>query len=171
MDAAAHRAMLIVGRFLTGRRARQRTACFGTKGLALLNNANIASTDRPACLIASAAYCRVSYSTGLASIASHGALIARLQSAPAKPQSRAVLRKKRPLSLGQTRAWTTLDNRWFLKKWRLGRCNFEQNTVIKSALRGDWCRVQRANVLSRRVLRLPRSCAAIRSGNAAPTTS
>ena len=125
-DAAAHRAMLIVGRFLTGRRARQRTACFGTKGLALLNNANIASTDRPACLIASAAYCRVSYSTGLASIASHGALIARLQSAPAKPQSRAVLRKKRPLSLGQTRAWTTLDNRCFLKKWRLGRCNFEQ---------------------------------------------
>ena len=92
-DAAAHRAMLIVGRFLTGRRARQRTACFGTKGLALLNNANIASTDRPACLIASAAYCRVSYSTGLASIASHGALIARLQSAPAKPQSRAVLRR------------------------------------------------------------------------------
>ena len=74
-DAAAHRAMLIVGRFLTGRRARQRTACFGTKGLALLNNANIASTDRPACLIASAAYCRVSYSTGLASIASHGALM------------------------------------------------------------------------------------------------
>ena len=70
VDAAAHRAMLIVGRFLTGRRARQRTACFGTKGLALLNNANIASTDRPACLIASAAYCRVSYSTGLASIAS-----------------------------------------------------------------------------------------------------
>ena len=118
--------MLIVGRFLTGRRARQRTACFGTKGLALLNNANIASTDRPACLIASAAYCRVSYSTGLASIASHGALIARLQSAPAKPQSRAVLRKKRPLSLGQTRAWTTPDNRCFLKKWRLGRCNFEQ---------------------------------------------
>ena len=48
--------MLIVGRFLTGRRARQRTACLGTKGLALLNNANIASTDRPACLIASAAY-------------------------------------------------------------------------------------------------------------------
>ena len=92
-DAAAHRAMLIVGRFFTGRRARQRTACFGTKGLALLNNANIASTDRPACLIASAAYCRVSYSTGLASIASHGALIARLQSAPAKPQSRAVLRR------------------------------------------------------------------------------
>ena len=74
-DAAAHRAMLIVGRFFTGRRARQRTACFGTKGLALLNNANIASTDRPACLIASAAYCRVSYSTGLASIASHGALM------------------------------------------------------------------------------------------------
>ena len=170
-DAAAHRAMLIVGRFLTGRRARQRTACFGTKGLALLNNANIASTDRPACLIASAAYCRVSYSTGLASIASHGALIARLQSAPAKPQSRAVLRKKRPLSLGQTRAWTTPDNRCFPKKWRLGRCNFEQNTVIKSALRGDWCRVQRANVLSRRVLRLPRACASIRSGNAAPTTS
>ena len=172
-DAAAHRAMLIVGRFFTGRRARQRTACFGTKGLALLNNANIASTDtdRPACLIASAAYCRVSYSTGLASIASHGALIARLQSAPAKPQSRAVLRKKRPLSLGQTRAWTTPDNRCFPKKWRLGRCNFEQNTVIKSALRGDWCRVQRANVLSRRVLRLPRSCTAIRSGNAAPTTS
>ena len=132
-DAAAHRAMLIVGRFLTGRRARQRTACFGTKGLALLNNANIASTDRPACLIASAAYCRVSYSTGLASIASHGALIARLQSAPAKPQCRAVLRKKRPLSLGQTRAWTTPVNRCFLKKWRLGRCNFEQNTVIKSA--------------------------------------
>ena len=171
VDAAAHRAMLIVGRFLTGRRARQRTACFGTKGLALLNNANIASTDRPACLIASAAYCRVSYSTGLASIASLGALIARLQSAPAKPQSRAVLRKKRPLSLGQTRAWTTPDNRCFPKKWRLGRCNFEQNTVIKSALRGDWCRVQRANVLSRRVLRLPRSCTAIRSGNAAPTTS
>ena len=133
VDAAAHRAMLIVGRFFTGRRARQRTACFGTKGLALLNNANIASTDRPACLIASAAYCRVSYSTGLASIASHGALIARLQSAPAKPQSRAVLRKKRPLSLGQTRAWTTPDNRCFPKKWRLGRCNFEQNTVIKSA--------------------------------------
>ena len=74
-DTAAHRAMLIVGRFLTGRRARQRTACFGTKGLALLNNANIASTDRPACLIASAAYCRVSYSTGLASIASPGALM------------------------------------------------------------------------------------------------
>ena len=170
-DTAAHRAMLIVGRFLTGRRARQRTACFGTKGLALLNNANIASTDRPACLIASAAYCRVSYSTGLASIASHGALIARLQSAPAKPQSRAVLRKKRPLSLDQTRARTTPVGRWFLKKWRLGRCNFEQNTVIKSALRGDWCRVQRANVLSRRVLRLPRSCAAVRSGNAAPTTS
>ena len=168
-DAAAHRAMLIVGRFLTGRRARQRTACFGTKGLALLNNANIASTDRPACLIASAAYCRVSYSTGLASIASHGALIARLQSAPAKPQSRAVLRKKRPLSLGQTRAWTTLDNRCFLKKWRLGRCNFEQNTVIKSALRGDWCIVQRATVLSRRVLGLPRACASIRSGNAAAT--
>ena len=132
-DTAAHRAMLIVGRFLTGRRARQRTACFGTKGLALLNNANIASTDRPACLIASAAYCRVSYSTGLASIASHGALIARLQSAPAKPQSRAVLCKKRPLSLGQTRPPTTPDNRCFLKKWRLGRCNFEQNTVIKSA--------------------------------------
>ena len=171
VDAAAHRAMLIVGRFLTGRRARQRTACFGTKGLALLNNANIASTDRPACLIASAAYCRVSYSTGLASIASHGALIARLQSAPAKPQSRAVLRKKRPLSLGQTRPPTTPDNRCFPKKWRLGRCNFEQNTVIKSALRGDWCRVQRANVLSRRVLRLPRACASIRSGNAAPTTS
>ena len=132
-DAAAHRAMLIVGRFLTGRRARQRTACFGTKGLALLNNANIASTDRPACLIASAAYCRVSYSTGLASIASHGALIARLQSAPAKPQSRAVLPKKRPLSLDQTRARTAPVGRWFLKKWRLGRCNFEQNTVIKSA--------------------------------------
>ena len=122
-DTAAHRAMLIVGRFLTGRRARQRTACFGTKGLALLNNANIASTDRPACLIASAAYCRVSYSTGLASIASHGALIARLQSAPAKPQSRAVLRKKRPFSLGHKRAWTTPDNRCFPKKWRLGRCN------------------------------------------------
>ena len=74
-DAAAHRAMLIVGRFFTGRRARQRTACFGTKGLALLNNANIASTDRPACLIASAAYCRFCYSTALASLASHGALM------------------------------------------------------------------------------------------------
>ena len=171
-DAAAHRAMLIVGRFFTGRRARQRTACFGTKGLALLNNANIASTDRPACLIASAAYCRVSYSTGLASIASHGALIARLQSAPAKPQSRAVLRKKRPLSLGQTRAWTTRVNRCFLKRCHhFRRCNFEQNTVIKSALCGDWCIVQRATVLSRRVLGLHRACASIRSGNAAPTTS
>ena len=74
-DAAAHRAMLIVGRFLTGRRARQRTACFGTKGLALRSSANIASTDRPVCLIASAAYCRVSYGTVLASIASHGALM------------------------------------------------------------------------------------------------
>ena len=104
-------------------------------------------------------------------LASHGALIARLQSAPAKPQCRAVLRKKRPLSLGQTRAWTTPVNRCFLKKWRLGRCNFEQNTVIKSALRGDWCIVQRATVLSRRVLGLPRACASIRSGNAAPTTS
>ena len=72
-DAAAHRAMLIVGRFFTGRRARQRTACFGTSGLALRSSANIASTDRPACLIASAAYCRVCYSTALASLASHGA--------------------------------------------------------------------------------------------------
>ena len=127
-DAAAHRAMLIVGRFFTGRRARQRTACFGTKGLALLNNANIASTDRPACLIASAAYCRVSYSTGLASIASHGALIARLQSAPAPSISKScgAAQASRPLSLGQTRAWTTPVGRCFLKKWRLGRCNFEQ---------------------------------------------
>ena len=66
--------MLIVGRFFTGRRARQRTACLGTKGLADLSKANIASTDRPACLIASAAYCRVCYSTTtalVASIASH----------------------------------------------------------------------------------------------------
>ena len=55
-DAAAHRAMLIVGRFLTGRRARQRTACLGISGLALLSSANIASTDRPVGLIASAAY-------------------------------------------------------------------------------------------------------------------
>ena len=74
-DAAAHRAMLIVGRFFTGRRARQRTACLGTSGLELLSTANIASTDRPVALIASAAYCRVCYSTVLASIASHGALM------------------------------------------------------------------------------------------------
>ena len=70
-DAAAHRAMLIVGRFLTGRRARQRTACLGISGLAHLSSDNIASTDR---LIASAAYCRVCYNTTtalVASIASH----------------------------------------------------------------------------------------------------
>ena len=125
-DAAAHRAMLIVGRFLTGRRARQRTACFGTKGLALLNNANIASTDRPACLIASAAYCRVSYSTGLASIASPGALMLGCnQLQPSISESCGAAQASRPLSLGQTRAWTTPIGRWFLKKWRLGRCNFE----------------------------------------------
>ena len=72
-DAAAHRAMLIVGRFLTGRRARQRTACLGISGLAHLSSDNIASTDR---LIASAAYCRVCYSTTtalVASIVSHAA--------------------------------------------------------------------------------------------------
>ena len=72
-DTAAHRAMLIVGRFLTGRRARQRTACLGISGLAHLSNDNIASTDR---LIASAAYCRVCYSTTtalVASIVSHAA--------------------------------------------------------------------------------------------------
>ena len=76
-DAAAHRAMLISGvRRALGRRARQRTACLGTKGLALRSSAIIASTDRPACLIASAAYCRVGYSTTtafVASIASHAA--------------------------------------------------------------------------------------------------
>ena len=65
--------MLIVGRFFTGRRARQRTACLGISGLAHLSSDNIASRDR---LIASAAYCRVCYSTTtalVASIASHAA--------------------------------------------------------------------------------------------------
>ena len=97
VDAAAHRAMLIVGRFFTGRRARQRTACLGTSGLALRSSANIASTDRPACLIASAAYCRVCYSTTtalVALIASHAADAGRLQCLCAKPQSREVLRRR-----------------------------------------------------------------------------
>ena len=67
-DAAAHRAMLIVGRFFTGRRARQRTACLGISGLAHLSSDNIASRDR---LIASAAYCRVSYSTTTALVVDH----------------------------------------------------------------------------------------------------
>ena len=89
MDAAAHRAMLIVGRFLTGRRARQRTACLGISGLAHLSNDNIVSTDR---LIASAAYCRVCYSTTtalIASIASHAADADRLQCLCAKLSLRA----------------------------------------------------------------------------------
>ena len=84
-DAAAHRAMLIVGRFFTGRRARQRTACLGISGLAHLSSDNIASRDR---LIASAAYCRVCYSTTtalVASIASHAADAGRLQCLCAQP--------------------------------------------------------------------------------------
>ena len=60
-DAAAHRAMLIVGRFLTGRRARQRTACLGTKGLALLSNASILNRFLAVILIASARQRRLNY--------------------------------------------------------------------------------------------------------------
>ena len=60
-DAAAHRAMLIVGRFFTGRRARQRTACFGTKGLALLSSASILNRFLAVILIASARQRRVNY--------------------------------------------------------------------------------------------------------------
>ena len=60
-DAAAHRAMLIVGRFFTGRRARQRTACLGTSGLALLSNASILNRFLAVILIASARQRRVNY--------------------------------------------------------------------------------------------------------------
>ena len=61
VDAASHRAMLIVGRFLTGRRARQRTACLGTSGLALLSNASILNRFLAVILIASARQRRVNY--------------------------------------------------------------------------------------------------------------
>ena len=60
-DAAAHRAMLIVGRFFTGRRARQRTACLGTSGLALLSSASILNRFLAVILIASARQRRVNY--------------------------------------------------------------------------------------------------------------
>ena len=60
-DAAAHRAMLIVGRFLTGRRARQRTACLGTSGLALLSSASILNRGLAVILIASARQRRLNY--------------------------------------------------------------------------------------------------------------
>ena len=114
VDAAAHRAMLIVGRFFTGRRARQRTACLGTSGLALRSSANIASTDRPACLIASAAYCRVCYSTVLASIASPGANDLVLQ--VSELSAGAAERVAALLSLGQTRSRTAPAGRRLLKK-------------------------------------------------------
>ena len=60
-DAAAHRAMLIVGRFLTGRRARQRTACLGTSGLALLSSASILNRFLAVIFIASARQRRLNY--------------------------------------------------------------------------------------------------------------
>ena len=110
-DAAAHRAMLIVGRFFTGRRARQRTACLGISGLAHLSSDNIASRDR---LIASAAYCRVCYSTVLASIASPGANDLVLQ--VSELSAGAAERVAALLSLGQTRSRTAPAGRWLLKK-------------------------------------------------------
>ena len=94
--------MLIVGRFFTGRRARQRTACLGISGLAHLSNDNIASTDR---LIASAAYCRVCYSTTtalVASIASHAAdEPAAMPLCSASPTERLNLRYTRTVRLAR----------------------------------------------------------------------
>ena len=91
-------------------------------------NANIASTDRPACLIASAAYCRVCYSTVLASIASPGALMhglklataLALQPSVAKLYYRAAVRLARRFNMNETDCAPTNPQKAMMKCVRRG---------------------------------------------------